>query len=152
MQNEHPISNQQTRQLLFWGMLLFFLGLIQGVLVQAAMNPRMALSAHLAAVQSGMALMIFGLLWRYVQLGSSALKVALITGIASMYLIWIALTYGSLVGAGEATPIAANGFSASPSEESIFAAVITLGSVFGVVSGLLLVLGLARAAFGSDDG
>lgn len=140
-------SDSQTKQLLFWGMLLFFFGLVQGGLIQAVVNPRMALAAHLSAVQTGMALMIFGLLWRYVQLGASQLKVTLVTGIASMYLIWIALTYASLVGASGATPIAGAGFSASPFQETLFEVVIALGSLFGFISGLLLVVGLARAAF-----
>lgn len=150
MQNEQPISSQHTRQLLFWGMLLFFFGLIQGGLIQTVTNPRMALSAHLAAVQSGMALMIFGLLWRYVQLSAGQLKVALVTGVASMYLIWIALTFASVVGAGGATPIAGAGFSASPAQETLFEVVIALGALFGLVSGLLLVIGLGRAAFSSE--
>lgn len=140
-------SDRQTKQLLFWGMLLFFFGLIQGGLIQSVANPRMALGAHLTAVQTGMALMIFGLLWRYVRLSAGQLKVALLTGIASMYLIWIALTYASLVGAGGATPIAGAGFEGSAFQETLFEVVIALGALFGLVSGLLLVIGLGRSAF-----
>ncbi len=151
MNNQLPShSDQQTKQLLFWGMLLFFFGLIQGGLIQSVANPRMALAAHLTAVQTGMALMIFGLLWRYVRLSAGQLKVALLTGIASMYLIWIALTYASLVGAGGATPIAGAGFQANAFQETVFEVVIALGSVFGLVSGLLLVLGLGRTAFSAE--
>jgi len=146
---EAAVSERHARALLFWGMLLFFFGLIQGGLIQSVLNPRMALSAHLAAVQGGMALMIFGLLWRFVQIGVGQLKLAMLTGIASMYLIWIALTYGSLVGASGATPIAGAGFEASSTQEAVFEIVITLGSVFGFVSGLLMVLGLGRTAFGA---
>lgn len=152
--NEQPDSQkkslQQTKQLLFWGMLLFFFGLIQGGLIQAVVNPRMALAAHLTAVQTGMALMIFGLLWRYVQLKSGQLKVTLVTSIASMYLIWIALTYASLVGVGGATPIAGAGFAGSAFQETLFEVVIALGSLFGLVSGLLLVIGLGRTAFAAE--
>ena len=51
------------RQLIILGVVLFLIGLIQGALIPFFHNPRMALSAHLAAVQSGMAMVIFGIIW-----------------------------------------------------------------------------------------
>ena len=55
-------------KLIFWGAALFLIGLIQGGLIPYFMNTRMALSAHLAAVQSGMALMIFGIIFELISL------------------------------------------------------------------------------------
>src|SRR5262245_9526620 len=52
-----------ARQLCFHGVLLLALGLLSGFSVPFVATPRIGLSAHLAGVQSGMLLVILGLLW-----------------------------------------------------------------------------------------
>ena len=64
------------KSLVVAGAILFLLGLLQGAVVQSFANPRMALSAHLTAVQSGLALMIVGVIWPAVSLSAVLLKVA----------------------------------------------------------------------------
>ena len=54
--------------LIFAGALLFVIGLFGGLLIPAFKNKRMGLSGHLAAVQSGIAIMIFGIIWALVDL------------------------------------------------------------------------------------
>ena len=95
------------------GAILFLLGLIEGVLVQSFLNPRMALSAHLTAVQSGIALMIFGLVWRWVALSSlpiagagydagplaqTMVSVLVLGGIAGMTVGWSLFVVGLVRG------------------------------------------------------
>jgi len=58
------------RRLCQSGLLLFFLGLPLGFAIHALPNPRVALSAHLNAVQSGTALMVFGLMWSRMRIPS----------------------------------------------------------------------------------
>jgi hydroxylaminobenzene mutase len=68
------------RRLCQSGLLLFFLGLPLGFVIHSLPNPRVALSAHLNAVQSGTALMVLGLMWSRIRLAprlSTAVAVAL---------------------------------------------------------------------------
>ena len=53
-------AHDLTRRLIWHGILLFFLGLCVGMFVQSTRNPRMALSAHVGSVMSGMFLAILG--------------------------------------------------------------------------------------------
>ena len=52
----------QSHYLLINGMLLFILGLLNGLVIPFFKNKRMGLAAHLAGVQSGMVLLLFELL------------------------------------------------------------------------------------------
>jgi len=133
-----------AKKLIFWGALLFLIGVLQGAIVPYFTNTRMALSAHLAAVQSGMALMIFGAIWQHIQLSAKMLTTTYISSIASMYLIWMGLTLAAVLGTSKATPIAGAGFQASPAQEILVEAIITLGAVAGIVASVLIVLGLYR--------
>ena len=141
------MNTQETnldKKLIFLGALLFLFGILQGAAIPFFLNPRMALSAHLAAVQSGMALMIIGLVWRNLQLSSGLLKATYYSSVLSMFLIWIAISLAAIVGASKVLPIAGAGFSASYSEELAVEIIITSGSVFGVVSAVLVAWGLYK--------
>jgi len=131
-------------KLIFWGAVLFLIGLIQGGLIPAFMNTRMALSAHLAAVQSGMALMIFGIIWELLSLKEKWLNVAYWSGLASMYLVWLSITLSAIFGASKALPMAGKGFSASYLVEVSVVITVYTGAALGILSSLLIVLGLSR--------
>lgn len=137
-------GNSITKKLLFWGALLFLFGILQGGIVQQFLNPRMGLSAHLAAIQSGLTLMVFGLIWNHLKLNAALLKTTYFTSLYSMYLIWIGLTVSAIFGASKATPIAGSGFSADPNIELITQALIFVGAVAGIVSAVLVCLGLYK--------
>jgi len=132
------------KKLILFGAILFLIGLLQGALIPYFHNSRMALSAHLAAVQSGMALIIFGLIWGLLVLRGFWLKIAFYTNIASMYLVWSAITLGAILGASRALPIAGAGFSATALNEMIVQVVVTAGAGLGVLSTGLIVLGLIK--------
>ena len=135
---------QLGKKLIILGLVLFLIGLIQGALIPYFNNPRMALSAHLAAVQSGMAMAIFGLIWALVNLKEGAIKVAYYTNIIGLYAVWFAITLGSVLGASRALPIAGRGFSAAPTAETVVELLVTSGAVITVVSVSLIVLGLFK--------
>jgi hydroxylaminobenzene mutase len=132
------------RRLVILGLVLFLIGLIQGVLIPNFHNPRMALSAHLAAVQSGMAMAIFGLIWALVDLKEGLLKIAYYTNVIGLYAVWFAITLGAALGASRALPIAGHGFSATPTTETVVELIVTFGAVATVVSVSLIVLGLLK--------
>lgn len=130
------------KNLIFSGALLFLLGLLEGVAIPYFTNSRMGLSAHLAAVQSGMALMVFGAVWAHVQLSEKLLAVAAWGSIFSMYVVWIGLTLAGILGTSKATPIAGAGFQGSAAAELLTEVIITVGAVPGVVATALIVWGL----------
>ena len=56
--------------LCFMGALLFMLGLLTGAGIPSFRSPRIGLSAHLAAIESGLALIAFGLLIPHLAISS----------------------------------------------------------------------------------
>ena len=139
------------KKLIFWGAVLFLLGLLQGALIPYFLNSRMALSAHLAAVQSGMALMIFGLAWGILVLEEKWLKVAYYCGISGMYLVWFAITLAAALGASKALPLAGAGFSSTRLNETLVEVIVTAGAGLGTISTVLIVWGLYKGLSKTDD-
>ena len=137
------ITNQGKKLILF-GAILFLVGLIQGGLIPFFTSPRMALSAHLAAVQSGMALMIFGVIWQLVHLKGKWLNITYWSALLSMYLIWLSITISAIFGASKALPIAGQGFSASYFVEMLVLIIVYIGAALGIASGVLFVCGVSR--------
>ncbi len=64
--------------------------------------------------------------------------------IASMYLIWIAITLAAATGASNALPIAGKGYSASATYELTTDILIYVGAFLGLVSGVIIIWGLMR--------
>jgi len=60
------------RRLVSHGILLFLLGLVAGMFVQSVRNPRMALSADVGTVMSGIFLALSGSAWRDVRLSAQS--------------------------------------------------------------------------------
>lgn len=138
------------RKLIVLGVVLFLIGLLQGALIPHFHNPRMALSAHLAAVQSGMAMAISGLIWGLLNLKETVLKVAYYTNVVGMYAVWFAITLAAVVGASRALPIAGSGFVATPASETAVQAIVTTGAVLTIVSVVLMVFGLLKRRHGES--
>ena len=97
---------QQSRQLLFLGMLLFLLGLITGLIVPFFKNPRMGLSAHLEGVMNGMFLMILGLVWNRLQLAAKLLSITLALALYGTFANLLAIIIAAATGEGKMLPIA----------------------------------------------
>lgn len=124
------------------GALLFLLGLVNGAIVSNLPNSRMGLSAHLAAVQNGMVLLIFGLLWERLALSARAARIAEQSCIFSLYAIWAALFLAAVFGTSQVTPIAGAGFEGEPWQELLVAVLLYAGSAGILVGAGLVVLGL----------
>lgn len=138
-------SGGRGRALILSGAALFLVGLAQGVVVQSFANPRMGLSAHLAAVQSGMALMLAGIVWpgaALPPLWDRACRAATAVG---MWGVWFALTLAAATGAGEALPIAGAGFSGPAWAEPAVAAVVAASGAATLFGWAGLVAALIRA-------
>jgi (hydroxyamino)benzene mutase len=133
------------RTLVLAGAILFLLGLLQGGLVQNFANPRMALSAHLTAVQCGMALMIAGVLWSAISLSAQYATVSRWAMIIGFYGLWLALLASAATGASANLPIAGAGHEGSAAAEALVSTVVLGSSFLIVLSWFLFVVGLFRS-------
>lgn len=109
------------------GFFLFTLGLALGVAIPRLKNPRMGLSAHLTAVQGGLALLAFALFWTNFAIGDWAAMPIAFSLAASTYLLVAGLVLAALTGASRALPIAGQGFKGSPATE-MAVSILTVGS------------------------
>ena len=138
------LTNDSGLRLCRHGALLFFLGLVTGGLVSTLANSRMGLSAHLAGVQNGMVLLIFGLVWKRLSLSPRAIRAAELSSIFSMYAIWGALLLAAMFGTSRVTPIAGAGFEGAAWQEGLVAVLLYSGSA-GIFLGAGLVFWGLRA-------
>ena len=105
-------------------------------------NSRMGLSAHLAGVQNGMVLLIFGLMWHHLKVGEVWRKLARWLSIFSMYAIWFGLLLAAVWGTSKSTPIAGAGYEGSETQELVVSALIQVGSGAIIVAVVIILLGL----------
>ncbi len=138
------LTNDSALRLCRHGALLFVLGLVTGAFVSTLTNSRMGLSAHLAGVQNGMVLLIFGLVWQRLSLSRRAIRVAELSSLFSMYAIWGALLLAAVFGTSRVTPIAGAGFEGAAWQEGLVAVLLYSGSA-GIVLGAGLVFWGLRA-------
>lgn len=139
-------ASQTSRVLLVFGTVLFLLGLLNGGAVQSFLNPRMGLSAHLAAVQNALVLWAFGLMWANVRLGPRGRMVAAWSAVLGMYAIWLALALAGITGSSRDLPIAGKGYSGPQAADAAVAALLYAGSLASVVATVLVLFGLAKRA------
>jgi hydroxylaminobenzene mutase len=129
-------------QLIFIGIAFFLAGLIQGALIPAVKNSRMALSGHMTAVQCGMALAIFGIIWSLVELPFSLELFVAYGSTLGFILIWLGITIASITGASKALPIAGAGFSANVTTEFTVKMMVRTGSLLSLIACTFLAFGL----------
>jgi (hydroxyamino)benzene mutase len=135
-------SHSISQRLLILGALLFLIGLLQGAMVQIFHSPRLALSAHIAAVQNGMVLLIFGLLWSRLTLSPKLERTAYLASVAGMVLIWVGFMVAAMTGASMVLKFSGAGFGASQFWELLVAALIYSGSGASILAVTLVLVGL----------
>ena len=140
------MSDAPNRSLLFHGALILFLSLLAGALVASpgVANPRMALSAHIAALITGPILISLGLAWPHVFLSPVAARRTAGLLVVSLYLNFVFVLLAALLGTSDATPIAGAGHAGARWQEALVTggfgvAVAAMFVAFGAV-----LVGLAR--------
>lgn len=120
------------------GFALFTIGLIIGIAIPRFRNSRMALSAHLTAVQMGPALIVFAFFWQYFGIPpiwslwlSSALLLSSFTLVAGLAL-------AAAFGASKALPIAGKGFSATKAKEQLVTVIVSSSSIIMLIASLAI--------------
>jgi len=97
--------NPIPQQFLISGTVLFLLSLLSGFAMPFLANPRMGVSAHVAGLESGMALWVLGLMWQRMALPFGAERTAQIVAVAGFYAI-ISLFLAALWGTSHGAPAA----------------------------------------------
>lgn len=136
------MAEAQGHWLLVSGMLIFILGLINGVLIPRFTNKRMGLSSHLVGVQHGLVFLAFGFLWPRLDLSSLLLTGAFWLSIYGLYAIWIALVLAGVWGTSKDTPIAGAGYQGTDTQELISGLLLKSGSVAILIGSIIVFLGL----------
>ena len=97
---------EQANQLIFFGLILFLMGLVVGLFIENMANPRMALSAHLEGIMNGIFLMILGLIWPRLVLSKIVLTITFWLALYATFANISATTIAALTGFGKLMPIA----------------------------------------------
>ena len=100
----------QSRRLLWHGVMLFFLGLLTGAAIPVIVNHRMALSAHLEGLLNGIILISLGYLWVHLRLSPRALNATFWLALYGTYANWFFTLLGAILGTSALTPQAGAGF------------------------------------------
>lgn len=127
------------------GLWLFLIGLVIGAAIPKFTSPRLALSAHLTAVQSGTALLAIGGFWPQLAKGNAY---ADFLGHALWIAFWMlsaGLILAAAWGASRVLPIAGAGHATTDLRERVTAVVISVASVslIAVFVALLVMGGMA---------
>lgn len=131
-----------NRRLMWYGMLLFIIGLLTGFLEQSFTNVRMGLSAHLEGLMNGTFLIALGAIWSEVRLPRLAEMIAYWAALYGTYANWFFTTLAAVFGTAVNTPIAAAGHSAQPWQENLVSTGFTTVAIAILASSALVLWGL----------
>ena len=121
------------------GALLFTLGLLTGFGIPMFRSPRIGLSAHLAAIESGLALIAFGLLLPHLAISAGWAGAISYSLWVSLYVMCIGLLFAAIYGTGKVLPIAGAGLLAKRWQENTATILIAIGSL-GSVGAIMALL------------
>lgn len=136
----------QRRRLMWYGMLLFLLGLITGLLEQHFTNVRMGLSAHLEGVMNGIFLLALGAAWNEVQLPHRVKVMAYGTALYGTYANWLVTSIAAAFGTAASSPITSAGHSGRPWQESFVAIGFLTVTIAIIATSIMVLWGLRGTA------
>lgn len=125
--------------LCFMGALLFLLGLLIGFGIPSFRNPRIGLSAHLTAIESGLALIAFGLLIPHLTIAAGWAGAVGLALWLSLYVLCAGLLFAAVYGTGRVFPIAGGDMAAKAWQEKTARVLISIGSL-GSVGAIIVLL------------
>jgi hydroxylaminobenzene mutase len=138
------LRKHQSDRLIFLGVLLFFFGLIIGLLVPIFANPRMGLSSHIEGILNGFFLIILGLIWYKISLSQVWLKTIFWLAVYGTFANWLAMLFAAVFDAGKTLTIAANGHNGPPIAEGIVTFFLITLSLAMLMICILLLIGLTK--------
>jgi (hydroxyamino)benzene mutase len=127
---------------MFHAVLLLLLGLIEGIFVQSLKNPRLALSAHVGTLMSGLFLGMVAAGWRELRLGESIQTITAWLALYGMYVSSAGLTLAAAFGTSRSTPIAGAGMRGLPAQEGLVDFALVSGGIAALACCVVLLWGL----------
>jgi len=143
MEKSLLIENQGNK-LIFYGILLFFFGLIVGLFVPLMANPRMGVSSHLEGIMNGIFLVVLGLIWGKIKLSDKWLKITFWLSVYGTFANWFGILFAGIFNAGKLLNIAANGQEGSAVEEAIVNFFLFSLSIAMIIICIAVLIGLKR--------
>jgi (hydroxyamino)benzene mutase len=137
---------ETKRRVLWHGMVLFLLFLVEGIFVQAMRNPRIGLSAHVGGLMSALFVLVIGAVWTELRLSPRAETVTFWLLLFGNYGSSASLLLAALLGTSASTPIAGAGHGASPLAEAIVTLSLQVTAAAMLLVSALLLAGLRRPA------
>jgi hydroxylaminobenzene mutase len=113
--------------------------------VQSMKNPRMALSAHVGGLMSGLFLGVIGAAWDEVRLSQRLETATYWLALAGAYGGSLTPVLAAVLGTSSSTPIAGAGYGASAAKEAIVTLALTLFAIPQLLSCVFLLIGFRRA-------
>lgn len=117
------------------GIILFLIGLLNGFAIPLGRSPRLSLSAHTTAVQSGTFLIALGIFWPFIEApGGWGTIISHVLWI-SLHVLWLALFLSGVLGAGRSLPLAGGGVETKPLIQAAVSTTLhagTLGTTLAV--------------------
>ena len=135
-----------ARQLMWYGMFLFLLGLLTGLMELRFTNMRMGVSAHLEGVMNGTFLVALGAIWNEVKLPPATKATAYWTALFGTYVNWFTTTLGAAFGTAANNPISSAGHHGQPWQESLAGAGFLSVAIAIIVASLVVLWGLRAKA------
>lgn len=132
-------QDRTAQNLLSFGAVLFFLGLLSGFAIPAMTNSRMGVSSHLEGVMNGTFLLVIGLAWSRLHLGKTCTAITYWTLLYGTYANWFFITLAAMFGTKAMAPIASAGHQGEPWQEMLVTAgLLSVGLAMLVGCGLLV--------------
>ena len=141
--------NKQSERLIFWGILLFFLGLVTGLFIPIMANPRMGVSTHLEGVMNGIFLCVLGLIWNKLNLAERWIYLGFWLALYGTFANFLAVLISAITGAGKLMPIA-GGKDGDPFIESIISTLLITLTVSMLTVCLIVLAGLYKPQRSGD--
>ena len=136
---------------MWYGMLLFLLGLITGLLEQRFTNVRMGLAAHLEGVMNGIFILALGTAWNEVRLPHPVKATAYWTALYGAYANWLVTSMAAAFGTAASSPITSAGHSGQPWQESVVAVGFLSVAIAIIATSILVPWGLRGTAVEVSD-
>src|SRR5262245_23640913 len=134
---------RQSQRLLQIGIGLVLFASFEGFVIPYFSAPRIGLSAHTLSALQSVLLLVLGLAWTRLNLGSVASRTAFWLLVYSTFAILAAYVLGALWGAGHETmPMAAGAAHGSAIQESVIKVIGYSSAPTGIISFVLILWGL----------
>jgi hydroxylaminobenzene mutase len=135
------------RSVMFWGMILFLLGMVLAFGFMPYTNKRMGVAVHLEGVTNGTFMVVVALIWNYFHVPARAKKVAYYSIFVGSYFNWFGTLLAALWGAGAAlSPVLGAGYVAAPWQESVIGVVLPVSGLAEILCVMIILWGLRRRA------